>query len=415
MMRGLGWIPLALVAACNAGSRSDSGNLVRDSAGIQIVENRTPLLPIEQMWRVDPTPVVQVGGAEAPIEEQLHLVMGATQLSDGRIAIGDQASSSIRFFGTDGRHLKDVGRRGEGPGEFRQILGLAALPADSLFVVDIRRFHLFTGDGDMVNSHSPEETTGPFIWPVTFLADGSYVGYSWNGPVAQAGRDRWTDSVMIYRVVPRARQDTVSRMPFWEFAAGPTPRASQEVVFGPRLRLVGGIQKIIAGYADRYELRVLSLDGSVERLIRLDRPLRSVSEADRAEYLTRLTNAPGENGRPAPPDLQAWREELAAYRVFSATFPAYSMLLIDRDQNLWVMEYGTWEDAPDRWGPASLLTPPANTHWDVFRLDGRWLGTVTMPPRFLPLEIGADYVLGLARDEDDVEQVRKHALVKPTG
>jgi hypothetical protein len=36
-----------------------------------------------------------------------------------------------------------------------------------------------------------------------------------------------------------------------------------------------------------------------------------------------------------------------------------------------------------------------------------------MPPRFVPLEIGGDYVLGLARDADDIEQVRLHRLVKP--
>ncbi len=35
-----------------------------------------------------------------------------------------------------------------------------------------------------------------------------------------------------------------------------------------------------------------------------------------------------------------------------------------------------------------------------------------MPPRFSPLDIGPDFVLGLWRDADDVEHVRMYDLVK---
>jgi hypothetical protein len=51
--------------------------------------------------------------------------------------------------------------------------------------------------------------------------------------------------------------------------------------------------------------------------------------------------------------------------------------------------------------------------WDVLDPNGRWLCTVSLPARFTPVEIGSDYVAGLARDEDDVEQVRVYRLIKP--
>ena len=53
------------------------------------------------------------------------------------------------------------------------------------------------------------------------------------------------------------------------------------------------------------------------------------------------------------------------------------------------------------------------TGWRVFDRTGRWSGTVTMPARFNPMDIGSDYVLGLWRDEDDVEHVRLYRLMKP--
>ncbi len=40
-------------------------------------------------------------------------------------------------------------------------------------------------------------------------------------------------------------------------------------------------------------------------------------------------------------------------------------------------------------------------------------GTLGLPPRFQPLDIGPDYILGLWRDADDVEHVRMYQLVKP--
>ena len=38
------------------------------------------------------------------------------------------------------------------------------------------------------------------------------------------------------------------------------------------------------------------------------------------------------------------------------------------------------------------------------------LGTITMPESFRPLEVGADYVLGVQKDESDVEQVALYPL-----
>jgi glutamate mutase epsilon subunit len=48
--------------------------------------------------------------------------------------------------------------------------------------------------------------------------------------------------------------------------------------------------------------------------------------------------------------------------------------------------------------------PTTPTHWNVFAPDGRLLSEVTLPARFTPFEVGADYVLGVSRDNDDMER-----------
>jgi hypothetical protein len=88
--------------------------------------------------------------------------------------------------------------------------------------------------------------------------------------------------------------------------------------------------------------------------------------------------------------------------------PAYAQL-VDNDRNLWV------SDASLDWYLAQGFSrvPAGPVAWRVFDRDGRWLGSVTMPPRFRPMDIGSDYVLGLWRDADDVEHVRLYQLTRP--
>jgi len=38
---------------------------------------------------------------------------------------------------------------------------------------------------------------------------------------------------------------------------------------------------------------------------------------------------------------------------------------------------------------------------------------VTLPERFNPMEIGADYSLGVGQDEMDVEYIRMYSLMRP--
>jgi hypothetical protein len=64
-------------------------------------------------------------------------------------------------------------------------------------------------------------------------------------------------------------------------------------------------------------------------------------------------------------------------------------------------------------GPVRTQTMAVATRWDVIDANGRWITTVDLPERFTPVEIGADYVAGPARDEDEVEQVLVYRLRKP--
>jgi hypothetical protein len=92
---------------------------------------------------------------------------------------------------------------------------------------------------------------------------------------------------------------------------------------------------------------------------------------------------------------------------YAAIVPAFSQFLPDRVGRLWVRE-AHLSDAP---GSGALNTTPlVSSQWSVFDQNGRWLGDVTMPARFQPGDIGVDYVLGTALDDDGVQSIVLYRL-----
>ena len=81
----------------------------------------------------------------------------------------------------------------------------------------------------------------------------------------------------------------------------------------------------------------------------------------------------------------------------------------DRTGHLWVQFY----ERPDqteggRYGFGAVPIQPQ--HFSVFDPSGIWLGDIETPGRFNILDIGADYLLGVTRDEMGVEYILMYGL-----
>ncbi|HEV2735173.1 MAG TPA: hypothetical protein VGV85_10055, partial [Longimicrobiaceae bacterium] len=169
---GIGLLPA--LAACGGDARA-AGPVVRDSAGVKIVENSAPAWGEGQGWRLAAEPALDIGMLDGPPQYQLGRVTGAVRLGDGTVVVGDDQSKDLRFFDRAGRHVRTVGREGGGPGEFKAVGSLAAL-GDSLVVGDYnnRRVTVFAPDGKLVRA-VPLDAAGSqsFTLPVGYFGDGS--------------------------------------------------------------------------------------------------------------------------------------------------------------------------------------------------------------------------------------------------
>jgi hypothetical protein len=124
-----------------------------------------------------------------------------------------------------------------------------------------------------------------------------------------------------------------------------------------------------------------------------------VTREHQAAYRETLIQAGGDDA-----GLTALYRKLADDMVYPQYHPVHARMLIDPVGRLWVEQPQTeppWSEAIDY-----SAVRPSPTTWDVFSTTGVWLGSVQFPARFRVLEIGADYIAGVAKDETDVERVQ---------
>jgi hypothetical protein len=364
------------------GGEIDPGVTIRDSAGVTIVENTTPRWGDGEEWRLAPDPVLSIGVAEGLAEYEFYRANSALQLADGRIVIGNHGTQELRFFDSEGQHLYSAGREGEGPGEFRSIGRVWPMGADSLAIFDYQtfRFSIFSISGEFGRTIRLEMPGGGLALPEGFVDRGRILTSTSVPGTSKPGVHR---DVVMYHLCSLDGQvlDSLGRFPGSELygteVGGNVSVASRP--FGLDAQVAVASDRWYYGSSGGYEIEVHSLDGALERIIRYDRPNRRLT-SDVADGYRERTAGTFWARIPTP-----------------ETLPAYSRLFADDAGNLWVEDY-------------ALRDEPAT--WSVFNPEGRLLGSIEIPPGGLIKQIGADFVLGIWKDELDVEQARMYRLLK---
>jgi len=399
--------------------------VVRDSAGVRIVENRAPAWGPGEAWQVEVEPLLSIGEEDGEDPYVLYVVRAGSVLSDGTVVVGiswwgqGRRIFQLRYFNPEGRHLASAGRYGQGPGAFERPYGIHRMAGDSILVHDRSRLAVFGPRGEIGR-------TGRFD-PIPFVSDtrvvsGSTVAGLYEAPTA--AEETPSGLRTYFRSAVLADLETGSVDTLGLMTAAVTHSQGARVPFTPTSqygvpsRLAGGQGLAWIADARDAEVRAYATDGTLEVIARNAVP-----------------------PRPVPPDLlRRWREgpyqwwidvseaagvDVRAYRAFPqerdvpSTAPAYSALTIDASGNIWAQVYFLPE----------LEGPPAPDRWDVYDSTGIWIGTVEFPSEVTGcvvteptldlrrceavLEIGDDYVLIRHLDELRTQRVRVHRLVKP--
>jgi hypothetical protein len=390
---------LAIVAACGGGESRWAGTMT-DSAGVMIVENRGSAPLDGGGWGIASEPDVAIGAVEGDTAYQFFGISGAHRTAEGRFVVVNAGSRDVRVYDAGGKFVRSFGRRGGGPEEFEMPV-LAGVSHDTLIVVDQahHRLSMVHAEAGIVRVARVADDVGAFLNPVGAFGNGDVVFggaldmartqlqqglnrahtfYRSCDPdgalVADFGHQMGAD-FFIQRMGPRGPETPPALVPFGRVPLGAV--APERFYFGAQ---------------DGWEVEAYDPSGSLVRLIRLDRDPVAVTEADTRQYIDDMTGSiTGERG-------VRMREMLSEIPV-PDVFPPYGVLEADALGYLWVADYA----------------PPgkAASTWTIFDADGRLAGRVTTPPNVAILEIGADYLLGVYRDELGVEYLHQYAVRRP--
>lgn len=378
---------VASVTAC-VGRMEDAPSAslatVTDSAGVRVVVSRVPDAGFPVFATVTEAPSLVLGGAEPEARP-----VGAVTLPDGRIAVADAGTATVRFHDAGGGLIGSVGGEGDGPGRLQSVSRIGPVAGDTIWVADPRdaRLVLVTPAGVSDRREFPQ---GLSI-AGRFADDGYLMVPQWTPALLGEG---WQEGV---------RRDSASWGVWWPrgVAASQLPDFPHDELmvlrgeggpiaavppFGRRTSRVVGPDAFWVGDQVTFEIRRYAPDGQLTAIIRLEGVDLTVSEALRASV-----RPPRSEGDTALVD-RLWAG-------VPATRPAYTRLVLDAAGNLWVAEH-----------VAGTLPPRT---WLVFGPDGAALGVVTVHPGFEPLEIGTDHVLGV-QGQAGSRSVARYGLVRAT-
>ncbi len=403
-----------VVASLSLTSEPAPCQVFRDSAGVRIVRygSRSPLPPA---WTVDQRPFLEIGGVRGEGPYLFSRISSVVRLSDGSIVVADRDTPELRVFGSTGRFLRSIGRRGRGPGEFTTLDSLAA-HHDTLVAFDgaFAALRLFTRSGSYVRSIivPPLNGVSPFRWPIGMHSSGAVFTFA-RDQVLPVGRDVFTDSLRLVRLSSSGTQPKMlGRFPAGHMWTNPELAAPYSFGFAPQLRAAISRQGYCLGYSERYELECADTLGRVHLAVRREPRHSVVSDSARRALASAMQRRDGlKTGAASAAGWVAHRAKVVKAMQYSKHYPAFAAILIDNAGALWVREYRPQD------GIASTAPPASGTKWDVFSPNGMWLAVVTLPRLFVPFQVGEDYVLGVAYDADDVPRIlqlrlRRSANVK---
>jgi hypothetical protein len=382
--------------------------VVRDSAGITIVENHAPRWRDGEGWRISPAPVLEIGMIDGPAAYQLDGVRNAARLPDGSIAVADGGSRQIRIYDAEGRHFRSFGGQGGGPGEFETLALARPFRGDSIAAWDARqkRLTVFDAEGAVGRVHTVEGVAGWLVPTLGWFADGSLVVFPGMTPQAlmEAESGPRREQRTYLRVDPDGGIDTLASMPGQDevvYHEG-TSFGTREVLFGRDAHAALRGNALVVGESGHFAVTRYGPDGSPSHITRVATEPRTVSQAELAAARQRATETQRESGRRLTLQVGRPVEEPTVRFEHRDTHPFFDALELDAGGHVWAREPA----------PADVDEGKVPRTWQVFDPKGVWLGSVEIPAGVRVTEIGNIYLLGVVRDEFDVEYVRMYRLVR---
>jgi len=313
----------------------------------------------------------------------------------GNIYLCDKRACNVKKFSADGKFLKIIGRKGQGPGEFN-MPGRMAVTGDRLFIYDMgnRRLCALTTGGEYIKSIGIQNTEGQ---PRNMRA--------------HPGGDVVVEREITYYQEQDRPQDCIIQIFSPELELKNFLFTHQ--VMRNKFRNIQGMfsnivqpfspdvfwdvapdGKIVIGLAEDYTVEIHHSEKGLLSSFKHAYEAVKVTEQDKKRFFSAITFSTSEGGRSELP------KEIKKLTEFPKTKPAFDALLVDFEGNILVHIVRKDPDGS---------TPK----FDAFDAKGKFIGTVNITglkafPR--GAFVGKEGVWIIERNEEDQAQVIKYRI-----
>lgn len=409
-------------SACSSGGRGGE-----EGAWLAAYDSIGDTLVVETLsgsvWRdtAQLVPEVSIGMFDGPEEYMFGHVVSLAIAADGTIYAMDEQVPALRVYNADGTYRTTIGREGGGPGEYQDPDGGLNILSDGRILLrdpGNARIQVFSPDGEDLDTwrirggfNTSRRMTVDTLdrayqivlldpeadvrdWEIGFariLPDGSYgdtirrPDFGYEPPRIEARRESEDGSSVSVNSVPFSPDEhtALTRFGYW-----------------------------IHGISTDYTINLLRPEGPIRIKKAYDPvPVTSGEKAEEEAFATRNMRNTDPNWRWDGPPIQDSK-------------PPFTELFAGEDGSIWVQvsQPGFRSDDPN-YDPTEPNAIPNEWHepivFDVFEEDGRYLGSVRAPQglstRWSNPIFTREWVLGVVRDEYDVETVVRFRVELPGG
>ncbi len=310
-------------------------------------------------------------------EDENYMLYGLVAFavdSEGNIFVVDGGNYRIQKFDKNGNYLQTIGGRGQGPGEFEQLMWIQIDLKDRIYGYDSLRsnLHIFEKDGKF------KETIrlSHYLFFISGIGDkGNILAQTYF--YSQEGSTRDV-------VIMGSKGKVIKRIASYPYELSPRIRNrmlsnpySHTLHFYPALDGSG-----VYGHSSEYKLYVLDTSGETRFLIENNEKPEPITRKDMSELIDSYLENQDKSNRKDKLN----RNEVKKAYVFPKNKPFFQRLMLDNEGRIYVKRFKLY-DPEDR-----------SEVYDLFSEEGYFIYRVKMP---LPLSlIRKGYIYRTESDRD---------------
>ena len=360
---------------------------------------------------------IRIGALEGPEEVTFGRVGQIVPAPDGGVDIFDSQAIAMRRYDSTGTFVKKIGARGQGPGEYEQLIGLRTLSDGRIVAYDGRnsRITSYSSAGEPLE-------TWPLQLPVRMFSDNAFNVDRTDHMYVQTARPRTqmgmsAPSIML-RIAPGGNVVDTVDVPQLPTGLG------RGICLGPGARwALHPSGQFITGVSDSYSLDVRQPGGKVLRIQRVAEPV-AFESGERAELEADIAASGPPIESMSVSQGKAPVIEYGPRQTVPQTKPIFRSILPAADGRIWVQRHTRAEKIDpakesvrpacnvDRKGDPPTITWREPIVWDVFEEDGDYLGAVAVPPMTTLRLASGDTVWAVQRGESDEEYVVRYRIAR---